>query len=114
MEKDKIALDKAKQVLNDFKRDNFLSDSFKVFNPEEVKKITVFNFSQNIWKVVVSVPQEQFGGTGLFSIYIKDETMEPFMFHDGGAEGRVPFLNILSKNGKYVIGEEWKEKIDNN
>lgn len=51
---------------------------------------------------------EQFGGYGIFSIYFKDETMEPFMFHDGGAEGRTPDLQVVKKNGKYTIGDEWK------
>jgi len=105
VEKEKIALEKAIQVLGDFRKEYF-SDSFKVYNPEKVENNSYYQFSYNVWEIFVDVPQEQFWGTGLFSIYIKDETMEPFMFHDGGAEGRVPDLEILKKNGKYVIGEE--------
>jgi len=32
------------------------------------------------------------------------------MFHDGGAEGRTPDLQIIKKDGKYIIGNEWKNK----
>lgn len=109
MEKEKIALEKAIQVLGDFRKEYF-SDSFKVYNPEKVENNSYYQFPYNVWEIFVDVPQEQFGGTGLFSIYIKDETMEPFMFHDGGAEGRTPDLEILKKKGKYVIGEEWKRE----
>lgn len=36
--------------------------------------------------------------------------MQPFMFHDGGAEGRTPNLTIIKKNGKYTIGDIWKNE----
>ena len=109
MNKKEIALEKAKQVLSDFKRDNYFPDTFHINTPEKVKERKYSrSFSFDVWEIWVDVPQEQFGGTGLFSIYIKDETMEPFIFHDGGAEGRTPDLEILKKDGKYVIGNEWK------
>ena len=69
-----------------------------------------YEYLFDVWEVFVDVPQEQFGGTGPFSIAFKDETMEPFMFHDGGAEGRTPDLEIIKKDGKYIIGNEWKKE----
>ncbi len=107
MEKEKKIIETSKKILNDFVRE-FKLDSFKIFGPDEVKKKKYYNFQYNVWEVFVNVTDEQFGGYGIFSLYFKDETMEPFMFHDGGAEGRTPDLQVVKKNGKYTIGDEWK------
>lgn len=106
MVREEILIEKAKQVLKDFKRD-FFEDTFKIFSPKDLKKIGQYEFSFDVWEVFVDVPDEQFGGQSPFSIYFKDENMKPFMFHDGGAPGRVPDLEIIKTNGKYTIGKEW-------
>lgn len=108
MEKEKKLVEESKKILNDFKRE-FFENTFKIFSPQKLKELE-YEFEFGVWKVFVSVPDEQFGGQSPFSIYFKDETMEPFMFHDGGAEGRTPDLQIIKKDGKYIIGNEWKNK----
>lgn len=110
MEKEKKIIETSKQILKDFGRE-FFEDSFKVRNPKQLREWlgNDYMFQFDVWKLLIGVPDEQFGSTGVFSIYFKDENLEPFMFHDGGAEGRVPDLEILKKNGKYIIGDEWKE-----
>lgn len=107
MEKEKKVIEISKQILNDFDR-KYFEDTFKIFKPVEVKKHTYYNFQYDVWEIFIDVPDEQFGSTGVFSIYFKDENLEPFMFHDGGAEGRTLDLEIIKKNGKYIIGDEWK------
>ncbi|WP_230848047.1 hypothetical protein [Myroides odoratus] len=107
-EKEKKLIEVSKKVLQDFNR-AFFDDTFKVFNPKKINELE-YNFGFDVWKVFVHVPDEQFGGQSPFSICFRDDTMEPFMFHDGGAEGRTPDLEILKKSGKYVIGEEWKRE----
>lgn len=97
----------SKQILKDFERE-YIEKPFKIFKPVETKKHTYYNFQYDVWEIFIDVPDEQFGSTGVFSIYFKDENLEPFMFHDGGAPGRVPDLKIIKKNGKYTIGDEWK------
>ncbi|MDE5438009.1 hypothetical protein KRE40_07800 [Elizabethkingia meningoseptica] len=108
MDKTKKIIEISKKILKDFNR-VFFEDTFKVFSPQDIKDWG-HNFNFDAWKVFVDVPNEQFGGQAPFSICFKDETMEPFMFHDGGTEGRTPNLEILKKNGKYVIGDEWKNE----
>jgi hypothetical protein len=108
MDKEKKIIDISKQILKDFGR-VFFEDEFKIFTPKKLQELE-YNFEFNTWKIFIEVPQEQFGGRGYFSICFKDETMEPFMFHDGGAEGRTPDLEILMKDGKYVIGDVWKNE----
>jgi hypothetical protein len=109
MDKEKKIIEISKQILKDFEREYF-DNTFKVFRPIDVKKRTYYIFSYDVWEIFINVPDEQFGGTGVFSMYFKDETMEPFMFHDGGAEGRTPDLEILMKDGKYLIGDVWENK----
>jgi|GEM_PF-2238984 len=101
----------AKTVLKDFNRNNYVPDSFRIFPPEKVEKRERSPFSFDSWEVAVKVPDEQWvGALSFFAIFIKDETMEPFMFWDGGAEGRTLKLEIVKKNGKYTIGKEWKQE----
>ncbi|PUB28107.1 hypothetical protein C8J95_10851 [Elizabethkingia sp. YR214] len=110
MDKTKKIIEISKKILKDFNRE-YEEDSFTIFKPEEIKNRKFSRtYPYDVWEILIRVPQEQFGGTGVFSIYFKDETMEPFKFHDGGAPGRVPDLEILKKNGKYVIGDEWKNE----
>lgn len=109
MDKEQIIVEKSKNILIDFGRE-FKDESFKVFKPDEVKKNNYYNFQYDVWEIFINVPDEQFGGFGIFSIYFIGETMEPFMFHDGAAEGRTPNLKIIKKNGKYEIGDEWKNE----
>lgn len=113
METQEVLIEKAKDILQDFGRE-FFEETFKVYTPHKIKELDIDKFNFDVWKVVVQVPDEQFGGQSPYFIFFKEDTLEPFMFHDGGAEGRTPDLEILKKNGKYVIGDEWKEKIDNN
>lgn len=105
---EEILRQKSKKVLEDFNRE-YLEDTFQFFSPQKLKELG-YDFSYDVWKIFINVPDEQFGGHSPFSICFKDETMEPFMFHDGGAEGRVPDLEIIKKNGKYTIGNEWKKE----
>lgn len=107
MDKEKQLVEIAKKILKDLKKEYF-PDTFKVFSPQKLKDWGTYEYNFDVWEVFVDVPQEQFGGIGPFSISFKDDTIEPFMFHDGGAEGRVPNLEIIKKNGKYEIGNEWK------
>lgn len=107
MEKEKKIIEISKQILKDFGREYF-EDTFDLRSPKELKDWGAYEYSFDVWKIYVNVPDEQFGGQSPFSICFKDETMEPFMFHDGGAPGRTPDLTIIKKNGKYAIGDEWK------
>ena len=107
MDKKERIIEISKKILEDFGREYF-EDTFDLRSPQELKGLGDYEYSYDIWKVFVKVPDEQFGGKSPFSICFKDEDIEPFMFHDGGAEGRTPDLKILKKNGKYVIGDEWK------
>ena len=108
MEKGKKIIEISKQILKDFSR-KYFEDSFKVYTPEKVNEWWSNNkYPYDVWEVTILVPDEQFGSSGIFKVCFKDETLEPFMFHDGGAEGRTPNLKIIKKNGKYVIGDEWK------
>lgn len=108
MDKKEKVIEISKQILKNFEREYF-PDTFKVSSPEEVKEWwgNDLKFQFDVWEVFIDVPDEQFGGTSVFSIYFKDDPLEPFMFHDGGAEGRTPNLEIIKKNGKYEIGDEW-------
>ena len=108
MEKEKKLIETSKNILNDFGRE-FFEDTFKIFSPQNLKDWGTYKYHYDVWEVFVNVPDEQFGGQSPFSISFKDDTMEPFMFHDSGAPGRTPDLEILKKNGKYIIGDEWKE-----
>lgn len=108
MEKEELLKQKSIEVLEDFKRQYF-EETFQVFSPEKLKELG-YNFDYEVWKIFIDVPDEQFGGQSPFYIYFKNETMEPFMFHDGGAEGRVPDLAIIKKDGKYEIGNEWTDE----
>lgn len=109
MDREKKLIEISKQILKDFEREYF-PDTLKVYSPEKVKEWWGNDkYSYNVFEVTALVPDEQFGGTGVFLICFKDENLDPFMFHDGGAEGRVPKLEIIKKNGKYTIGAEWKE-----
>ena len=109
MNKEETVLRIGKQVMEDFKNTysfiEYFPDTFKVFPP---KPDEIYPDYRDLWAVFVDVPNRQFGGTSSFAVYIKDETMEPFMFHDGGAEGRTPDIKIIVKNGKYHIGEPLK------
>lgn len=107
MEKEKILIEKSIKVLEDFNR-VFFEDTFKIFSPQKLKDWGTYKYSFDVWEVFVNVPDEQFGGQSPFSICFNDETMEPFMFHDGGAPGRTPDLEIIKKEGKYTIGDIWK------
>ena len=107
MEKEKVLIDKSKQILNDFGRD-FFEKTFEIYTPQKVKELNIDKFDFDVWETIVNVPDEQFGGQSPYFIFFKDENLEPFMFFDGGAPGRVPRLEILKKNGKYEIGDEWK------
>lgn len=110
MEKEKQIIEISKQILKDFEREYF-PDTFKVYTSEKLKEWWGKDkFPYNVWEVTTLVPDEQFGSSGVFSIYFKDDTLEPLMFHDGGAEGRTPDLTIIKKNGKYIIGDEWKNE----
>lgn len=109
MNKEETAVEKAKKVLGDFKR-TYNENTIKVFSPEKLKEWGTYKYLFDVWKVFIDVPDEQFGGESPFCIAIKDETMEPFMFHDGGAPGRVPELEIIKKNGNYSIGDVWVNK----
>lgn len=109
MEKEKKLIETSKKILNDFGREYF-DDTFDLRSPQELKDWGTYEYSYDVWYVYVKVPHEQFGGQGTFLICFKDETLEPFMFHDFGAPGRTPDLEILKKNGKYTIGDEWKNE----
>ncbi|WP_312923828.1 hypothetical protein [Empedobacter brevis] len=109
MKKEKKIIEISKKNLKDFGREYF-PDTIKIRLPKELKEWYGANypFDFDVSRILIGVPDEQFGSTGVFSIYFKDENLEPFMFHDGGAEGRTPNLKIIKKNGKYTIGDEWK------
>ena len=107
MEKETILIEISKQILKDFRRE-FFEDEFKIFSPQKLKDRGNYEYSNDVWEIFIEVPHEQFGGRGYFLICFKDDKLEPFMFHDGGAEGRTPDLTIIKKNGKYIIGDEWK------
>lgn len=109
MEKEKKLIEISKKILNDYGRE-FFENTFKIFSPQKLKDWGTYEYDFDVWEVFVDVPDDQFGGQSPFSISFKDETMEPFMFHDGGAEGRTPDLEIIKKDGKYIIGNEWKNK----
>lgn len=97
----------SKQILKDFGREYF-EETFKVYTPQKVKELDIEKFNYDVWETIVNVPDEQFGGQSPYFIFFKADTLEPFMFHDSGAEGRTPYLEILKKNGKFIIGDEWK------
>jgi hypothetical protein len=99
----------SKKILNDFGRE-FFENTFKFFSPQELKERGTYKYNYDVWEVFVNVPDEQFGGQSPFSICFKEETMEPFMFHDFGAPGRTPYLTVIKKNGKYVIGDVWRNE----
>lgn len=109
MEKEKKIIEISKQILKDFGREYF-PDTIKIKPPKELKEWygTDYPFDFDVSRILIGVPDEQFGSTGVFSIYFKDDTLEPIKFNDGGAGGRTPDLTIIKKNGKYVIGDEWK------
>jgi len=107
MDKEKILIETSKKILNDFGRE-FFEDTFKIFTPQKLKDRGNYEYAIDVWEIFVNVPDEQFGGQSPFLICFKDDALEPFMFHDGGAPGRVPDLEVLKKNGKYIIGDEWK------
>lgn len=109
MDKKEKLVQISKQILNDFGREYF-ENTFNLYSPQELKDRGTYDFTYDVWKVFVDVPDEQFGGQSPFSICFKEETMEPFMFHDFGAEGRTPDLEVIKKNGKYIIGDEWKNE----
>lgn len=104
MDKQKIIIEISKKILLDFRREYF-EDSFDIRSPKELKDLGDYNYTFDIWKIFINVPDEQFGGKSPFSINFKDETMEPFSFQDGGAPGRTSELKIIKKNGKYAIGD---------
>ena len=99
MDKEEKLIETSKKILIDFGRE-FFEDTFKIFSPQSLRNWGTYKYDYDVWEVFVDVPDEQFGGQSPFSICFKDETMEPFMFHDGGAPGRTPYLEILKKNGK--------------
>lgn len=107
MDKKEKIVEISKKILKDFGRE-FFENTFDLRSPKELKDWGTYEFLFDVWIVYVDVSDEQFGGKSPFSICFKDETMEPFMFHDGGAPGRTPDLEIVKKNGKYAIGDEWK------
>ncbi|TXF79488.1 hypothetical protein [Chryseobacterium sp.] len=107
MEKEKILLEKSKKFLQDVNRQYF-ENTFKIYAPQKVKDLNIDKFNFEVWETIVNVPDEQFGGQSPYFIFFRNDTLEPFMFHDSGAEGRTPNLEILQKNGKYEIGDEWK------
>jgi len=111
MEKVKKLIEISKQILKDFERE-FFEDTFDLRSPKELKEWwgDDYKFQFDVWYVYIKVPHEQFGGQGTFLICFKDENLEPFMFHDFGAPGRTPDLTIIKKNGKYAIGDEWKNE----
>lgn len=109
MDKIKKIIEISKKVLSDLGREYF-EDTFKIYTPQKVKELGIDKFNFDVWETIVDVPDEQFGGQSPYFIFFKDDTLEPFKFHDGGAPGRVPDLEILKKNGKYVIGDEWKNE----
>lgn len=108
MEKDKKAIEISKKILTDFGRVYF-EDTFKVYSPKKVKELNIDQFNFDVLETIVNVPDEQFGGQSPYFIFFKNDTLEPFMFHDSGAEGRTPNLKIIKKNGKYEIGDEWTD-----
>ncbi|WP_282786490.1 hypothetical protein [Flavobacterium croceum] len=106
MEKEKEVIEISKKILKDFGR-KYFEDTFKVYTPQKVKELDIDKFNYDVWETVVNVPDEQFGGQSPYFIFFKADTLEAFMFHDSGAEGRTPNLEIIKKNGKYEIGDEW-------